>query len=451
MKKTLTIFLFGMCLLNLAQSQEITIGIVHDSIHCKSSPEQTYSIFLPKSYNSNSPHPIIYIFEPAARGSLPVKMYHKIAENYGFILVSSNNSKNGPIHLSEASYKAMRMDTEERFSLDPDGIYTCGFSGGGRVAQFLASMDEDIDGIIAVAGAKSHRSASFPPTNDDIIYIGIVGTSDMNYREHRRYQSELESKGITSELILYDGGHRWPPESEFGKVLEWIHEMRKKQNGESNDAYITKRIHKIDSITIEDRFEGYRQLNMLDINFGNEITAQKVEEMVAAKALKKSRKADIKDLEFEDKRQQMISEALQNTKVVFFNPALVDSANSQLTWWKQEIANLKRMAKREDKKGFLSRRLIDHLRGNLYVIQQEALGMNRLDFAIFISELQLEMYENSIWYLWNHAILLATSGNQNESEEYLDKAKAIDQQTLDAIRSDPRYSSLKSKFPGLFD
>jgi len=51
---------------------------------------------LPSYYGPEKQWPIIYIFEHAARGRLPVGIFKKTAEEFGYILMASNNSRNGP-------------------------------------------------------------------------------------------------------------------------------------------------------------------------------------------------------------------------------------------------------------------------------------------------------------------------------------------------------------------
>ena len=82
--------------------------------------------------------PVIFAFDPGGRGRIPVERYQAAAEKYGYIVAGSNNSRNGSWAVSMTSAQAMMTDVAQRFSLDPQRIYTAGMSGGSRVALGVA-------------------------------------------------------------------------------------------------------------------------------------------------------------------------------------------------------------------------------------------------------------------------------------------------------------------------
>src|SRR5262245_40627535 len=68
---------------------------ITDSIPCDAQPQLSYCLYLPSGYSAQKTFPVIFIFDAHADGKLPVKKYHGLAEEFGFILVGSNNSRNG--------------------------------------------------------------------------------------------------------------------------------------------------------------------------------------------------------------------------------------------------------------------------------------------------------------------------------------------------------------------
>jgi hypothetical protein len=71
-------------------------GEIIQKVSCLSDAEQSYALYLPTAYTPAKRWPIIYCFDPAARGSLPLERFRQAAEKYGLIIVGSNNSRNGP-------------------------------------------------------------------------------------------------------------------------------------------------------------------------------------------------------------------------------------------------------------------------------------------------------------------------------------------------------------------
>src|SRR5215469_5372871 len=62
-------------------------GTVMDHVTCLSDSSQSYALYLPSSYSPERRWPIIYAFDPFARGKVPVELYKEAAEKYGYIIV----------------------------------------------------------------------------------------------------------------------------------------------------------------------------------------------------------------------------------------------------------------------------------------------------------------------------------------------------------------------------
>ena len=78
-----------------APSESLPKGQIVDKVVCAKSPEQSYALYLPSTYDAARKWPILYAFDPGARGRLPVAQFKDAAEKYGWIVVGSNNSRNG--------------------------------------------------------------------------------------------------------------------------------------------------------------------------------------------------------------------------------------------------------------------------------------------------------------------------------------------------------------------
>src|SRR5437763_13221051 len=68
-------------------------GKVIDHVACKTDAAQSYALYIPVEGDKKA-LPVIYFFDPHADGSLPLKKYKALADQYNFILIGSNNSKN---------------------------------------------------------------------------------------------------------------------------------------------------------------------------------------------------------------------------------------------------------------------------------------------------------------------------------------------------------------------
>lgn len=201
-------------------------GQYYESVTSLSDLSVTYALYLPVNYIHSKKFPVILLFDPQAAGILPVKRYKELAEKYNFILMGSNNSKNGqPQEVTNRILSALWNDVENRFSVDQRMIFASGFSGGSRIATMLAIYTGGIRGVVACgAGLPSNGNPSFFRFD----YFGIVGNADFNMWEMRDLDKNLGSSlpgrragGLRHELLIFNGIHSWPEAAVFEKGIQW--------------------------------------------------------------------------------------------------------------------------------------------------------------------------------------------------------------------------------------
>ncbi|MCI0665035.1 MAG: hypothetical protein L0220_28565, partial [Acidobacteria bacterium] len=112
----------------MGQAGEFPTGQIIEKVACLADPSQSYVLYLPPRYSPEKRWPILYGFDPGGRGKQPVESFREAAEKYGWIVVGSHNSRNGPgVPLSEI-VQALWRDTHERLAIDDRRIYTTGMS-----------------------------------------------------------------------------------------------------------------------------------------------------------------------------------------------------------------------------------------------------------------------------------------------------------------------------------
>lgn len=206
----------------LARAEEILArGTIVDRVVCKADAQQSYALYLPKGYDAARTWPIVYIFDPGARGPLAAARFQAGAEEFGFVLAASNNSRNGPVDASLAAGAAMWEDTHARFAIDDQRIYTAGFSGGSRAATLMAQLLKvPVAGVIACSGGFPEGR---PPTRDtSFAYFATAGDSDFNYGEMLSLDRALEKLGVPHRLTIFPGPHQWAPEPIDTEALAWM-------------------------------------------------------------------------------------------------------------------------------------------------------------------------------------------------------------------------------------
>jgi len=209
-------------------------GVVLPHEACPRQPDQSYALYLPSKYSAAERWPIIYLFDPLARGNIPIEFMKDAAERYGFILAGSNNSQNGPFQPELEAAQAMLDDTHMRFAIDDGRVYFSGFSGGARLAARIAILCKCAAGVML-------NGAGFPsgerPTRDSVFAVfASVGEADYNYPEVTRLDRSLDALGFPHALRYFDGPHRWAPAPVMDDALAWFRITAMKQNREPRDA-----------------------------------------------------------------------------------------------------------------------------------------------------------------------------------------------------------------------
>jgi tetratricopeptide (TPR) repeat protein len=199
-------------------SGELPKGRIVEKVVCAADARQSYALYLPSAYDAARAWPIVYCFDPGARGRVAVQQFREGAERYGYVVAGSYNSQNGPVAPSLEALRAMWLDTHRTLSLDDRRIYLAGMSGGARTATGFLETGF-FAGVIA-------ESAGFPqaetPKNFALPLFGTAGADDFNYAEMRLLDRELEARGSPHRVVVFPGTHGWAPPSVCAAALGWL-------------------------------------------------------------------------------------------------------------------------------------------------------------------------------------------------------------------------------------
>jgi tetratricopeptide (TPR) repeat protein len=205
-------------------------GVVIPKQTCAAKPEQSYALYLPSQYAPDKRWPIVYAFDPDGRGNVPVELMKDAADRYGYIVVGSNNSRNGSWKVEGDAAQAMWDDTHARLAIDDRRLYFAGFSGGARVASILAQRCKCAAGVL-LSGAGFGGA---PPSSDAVFAVfAAVGSFDFNYPELSELDGKLEQAGFAHVLRHFDGPHEWAPAEVMDEALAWFRLMAMKQDREA--------------------------------------------------------------------------------------------------------------------------------------------------------------------------------------------------------------------------
>ena len=303
------------CATLLAQdAAHFSPGTVVPKVVCAGNPQQSYALYLPSSYSSAKRWPIIYVFDPGGRGPIAVEAIRAAAEKYGYIVVASNNSRNGAEAISTEAANSMWHDTAPRFSIDEHRRYFAGMSGGARMATALAiSCKGCVAGVVANAagfpqGQKPSRALKFA-------YFAGLGNADFNFLEFVELRRELEESAMHYRVRVFEGWHGWAPPEVWQEALHWM-ELQAVRSGVLNhdSTWVQESYHEATERASRllgkgDILEAFREYGFAVRDFSGLAdisSAQK--ELAALTNSKQLKKAQKQELSAADQQRRLMSE-----------------------------------------------------------------------------------------------------------------------------------------------
>ena len=210
---------------------ELQTGVVISKVVCAGHAEQSYSLYLPSAYTSGRRWPIVFVFDPLARGDLPVRLMKDAAERYGFIVAGSNNSRNGAWKVQIEAAQAMSADAQGRLSVDTRRVYFAGLSGGARFAAALAQRCGCAAGVILNSAGFTPAGAAVRP-GESFSVFATAGSTDFNLGEVVGMDAKLRELGYFHAFREFDGPHEWAPAGVMDEGLAWLRLMAMKTGRE---------------------------------------------------------------------------------------------------------------------------------------------------------------------------------------------------------------------------
>ena len=440
-------------LASISSAQQILQpGSILPKVATLQNAEQTYALYLPSNYAPGKRWPIIYAFDPAARGRVPVELMKDSAEKYGYIVAGSNNSRNGSGKIQSEAVRAIFQDTGARLSIDERRIYFAGFSGGARRSAELAQHCACAAGVI-LSGA-GFQPASQKAHNSFAVFAAI-GSFDFNYGEMIGLDKALRKSGSPHFLRRFEGPHQWPPAGVLEEALAWLRLQAMKTNREPrDDSFIAAQGH-----AAFERASAFESADLFAAWFEYAQAAETLEglsEVSRFASRQKALETQKAVVDAAKREKQEINEQEELSSDIFKSLASLsnrtsDDASPRINVRdevREKILALKNRADREkrpDKARVMKRSLGGILVGAMETgMARSAAGDTAEARAYF--ELAVVADPDAVWALTSLAVARATEGDKKGALEALRQAKAKwnDQQAfMDWLNSQAGFSKFR--------
>lgn len=413
-------------------------GQLIDTVTCKADPTQSYALYIPPG-TAKGPMPALYFFDPHGNGSLPVGKYKSLADAYGFILIGSNNSKNGnDWSAARGIWSVLSDDTQKRWPIDRKRIYTGGFSGGAKVAGYIAIMYPVVKGILVNGAGLPDGVAA---ADFDFSVTAIAGEGDMNLTELVAISKDLDHTHTRHRILFFDGKHEWAPPATMSLAFEGLQfdAMKRGLIPVSEPVirrYLAESRKRLDEDYQSGQFIKARRECSLSISFLDGLTPE---------AAWFGQKAASLDGDARYQKQRQMQERLLVKEEDIKTEYARHFQQSEMPYWTATIDRLKKDATRKDAETAMHQRLLAYLSLAFYSFSSRLINSNgNREAAYFVALYKLADPANSeAWYF--SALLHARSGNSQAAEDDLLKAAACGLLDKRRMRQQPEFQGLSPK------
>jgi hypothetical protein len=399
MKNTfLNLFILLISICNYSQEKQLLPkGVIVDSVKIANTDNESYAVYLPKQYKREVPSAIVFIFDPGGRGKVGIEPFVLAAETYKYILVCSNNSKNGPTDVNLEIANRLFESVSTEYNLNPSELYISGFSGGARLASSIAVNSVAFQGVIA-CGASFNEMDKFSLQDASFSYVGMVGDKDMNYQEMIKNEEWLNKMMVKNTLFISHQTHTWPSQKEMLRAFDWLEIQAFKNIIRKSNVATIKKIYD-ENLKIADSLKGNNEMILAIAEYDrcNAIYDNKDEKIKATiESIKKS-----KEYRSQISRRDEISvleNEITNSILDQFDKELKEAkSENDFKFWKTE---LKKLDDRKTKsKDIAIKNMVDRLqfmtKALVYETAQQSKRNFQNDKLLYCKELEkvIQLYD----------------------------------------------------------
>jgi hypothetical protein len=442
------VLLFSFCIQNSFAQSSIQAGKVTEQVVTATHPDQSYALFLPSNYTADKAWPTIICLDPRARGKTAIERFVDAAEKYGYIVVCSNNSRNGLNGPTVSDiFTTLWDDVHSRFHIDEKRTFAAGMSGGSRLAATFASRCRGC--LAGVIGSAAGFPADIQPdAKIPFAYFGIVGVDDFNFGEMWQLEKKLSKLPAPYEFETFAGGHEWPPKENFEHALAWLNLQSIRAGTLENNKSFVEEQFKIRLNLAEELLANHQYVDasrsfaaivrdfqgLVDVK----VAAEKSEQLSKSAEVKKESSVE------EDLYRRQLREAGE-IRMLWMKAPEPDSSLTSRSQASARLAELRKTREQptDTKDRRLARRILSHLTIESYETAQASLRNNDYTTALANYELVKEIDPKSPNVLYEIARIHALRREKKPALQFLEEAVTLGFKDLARLKTDAAFSPFK--------
>ncbi len=409
-----------------------------EGLACESDPTQTYTLYLPSTYDPASRWPVLLVLDPRGRSVVAAELFRGTAEEYGWIILSSNDTRSDEsMEPNRLALNALWAEIHSRYAIDPRRIYAAGFSGTVFVAYLVAQQTGGLAGVIGAGGRYIEDALE----KNQVAMFGAVGDTDFNYPEMRQMDEFLARQGNPHRLEVFPGGHEWMPEPLARQAVEWMELEAMRSGRRPRDETLIARLYAED-MAAADRLErsgdplgALERCGAIDRTFqelhDTSEARDLAERLAARRELKQARKERERWDAYEAKYLTESFPAVYAFRAAEVAPAAAVLARDL------RLDDLQHHAVADGWEATTARRLLNNLYTTIaFYLTRDLFSSGMYGHAAAALEVATRIREDSpvVWY--NLACARARAGRESAAVEALERAVDLGYSDVDHIEAD---------------
>jgi len=189
--------------------------------------EMTYHVYVPTSFKSDAPPPIIIAFSPRGEGSNMVSFLQPTAQKADWLLVGCDKLSNDTPHeVDPAMGNELLDDILKNIPCQVDRKYLAGFSGGALRCYSYTTVGrrpEKYAGVLAICGWVGGDERLRRKYTPGLAVAQVNGDTDNNANGWAENDARvLRKNGCLVRAFPFTGGHEIAPPRVLDEVIAWF-------------------------------------------------------------------------------------------------------------------------------------------------------------------------------------------------------------------------------------
>lgn len=420
-------------------------GVLVEHVACQRDPTQTYTLYLPTTYDPAKRAPALLVFDPRGRSVLAAELFREAAERWGWVILSSNDTRSdGPMDPNVKAVNALWPEVHLRYATDPKRIYATGFSGGGMLAYLLSRSTGQVAGTIAASARweKDDLAKPYPWPS-----FGTAGDTDFNYLPMQEIHAALERAHTPQRLEVFSGRHQWMPPELASLAVDWLELRAMRQGLRPKDDAAVARLLAADRAAADglaaagDAWGAAHRYAAIAGTYDGLADVAEAARLASTLAESKAYRERAKEEERWNDAERRYQSTLAQALVPLGDPdhpAVTARLRRDL-----QVDDLRKQAKKPGYEGVVGRRLLEEVSSQVgFYVLRDAIARKAWRDAASLIEIGVEIHPErfDLWY--DRACVEARLGHRDDAFEHLAKAVETGWNHPDATAADPDLESL---------